>query len=171
MTRYTRAGLCLLLTLLASSELSSQQQTPSSSTTTDSRIWGQKPDGTYVPVPADTVGKLIVLPYARPDDLVMGTTAAITDTTSTAVIVAPGGLFRNYLTQCTATNAHATVGTFVKILDGSTIIYEAFAAPAGGGFVATFPAPLRGTAATAINAQAVTTGTNFIVSCSGFKGL
>ncbi len=120
---------------------------------------------------ADLVGKLITLPYANPENFVMGTTAAITDTTSTSTIASAGGSLRNYLTSCTVTNSHATVGTFVKILDGSTIIWEAYAAAAGGGASASFPTPLKGTAATAINCQPVTTGANVICSCSGYKGL
>lgn len=120
---------------------------------------------------ADLVGKLIVLPYANPENFVNGTTAAITDTTSTSVIASAGGSLRNYITSIIVTNSHATVGTFVKILDGASIIWEGYAAAAGGGFTSHFPTPLKGTAATAINAQAVTTGANFIVSCAGYKGL
>lgn len=118
----------------------------------------------------DLVGKQIVLPYANPENFVMGTTAAITDTTSTSVIASAGGSLRNYITACAATNSHATVDTFVKILDGATIIWEELAVH-GSGWNMTFPTPLRGTAATAVNAQMVTTGTNVIVSCTGYKGL
>lgn len=120
---------------------------------------------------ADLVGKLITLPYANPENFVMGTTAAITDTTSTSTIASAGGSLRNYVTQCTVSNSHATVGTFVKILDGSTIIWEVYAAAAGGGATASFPVPLKGTAATAVNCQPVTTGANVICSCSGYKGI
>lgn len=115
-------------------------------------------------------GQVVFFPYQNPANAVNGTTAAITDTTSTSVIASAGAGVRNYITQCMVTNSHATVGTFVKILDGASIIAEGYAAALGGGFVAPFPYPLRGTAATAVNAQAVTTGANFIVSCSGFKG-
>lgn len=128
-------------------------------------------NGQGVSPASDLVGKLIVMPYANPENFTQGVTSAITDTTSTSVIASAGGSLRNYLTSCTATNSHATVDTFVKILDGSTIIYEAFALHLGGGFTVSFPTPLKGTAATAINAQMVTTGTNVIVSCSGYKGL
>jgi hypothetical protein len=119
----------------------------------------------------DLVGKLLVLPYANPENFLNGTTAAITDTTSTAVIAAQSGSNRIYVTSIIVTNSHASVGTFVKILDGSTIIWEGYAAPAGGGFAHSFTVPLRGTAATALNAQAVTTGANFIVSAAGYKGV
>lgn len=120
---------------------------------------------------ADLVGKLIVLPYANPENFVNGTTAAITDTTSTSTIAAQGAGIRTYVTQITVTNSHATVGTFVKILDGASIIHEGYAAAAGGGYTATFPTPLRGTANTAINTQPVTTGANVIASVSGYKGI
>lgn len=120
---------------------------------------------------ADLTGKLIVLPYANPENFLNGTTAAITDTTSTQVIAAQSTGIRIYVTSILVTNSHATVGTFVKILDGASIIYEGFAAAVGGGFSVSLPVPLRGTAATALNAQCVTTGSNVIVSCAGYKGV
>jgi hypothetical protein len=119
----------------------------------------------------DLTGKQIVMPYANPENFVNGTTAAITDTTSTSVIATAGASTRNYITSLTVTNSHATVGTFVKILDGASIIWEGYAAPSGGGFALSFPTPLRGSANTAVNAQAVTTGANFIVSAAGYKGV
>ncbi len=120
----------------------------------------------------DLVGKLIVLPFANPENFVNGTTAAITDTTTTSIIASAGGSLRNYITDLTVTNSHATVGTFVKITDGaSTILWEGYAAAAGGGFAKSFSVPLRGTAATAVNAICVTTGANVIVSAGGYKGV
>jgi len=120
----------------------------------------------------DLVGKLIVLPFANPENFVNGTTAAITDTTTTSIIASAGGSLRNYITDLTVTNSHATVGTFVKITDGaSTILWEGYAAAAGGGFAKSFSVPLRGTAATAVNAICVTTGANVIVSAGGYKGI
>lgn len=120
---------------------------------------------------ADLVGKLITLPYANPENFTMGTTAAITDTTSTSTIAAQGAGIRTYITQITVSNSHATVGTFVKILDGATIVWEAYCAAAGGGATATFPVPLRCTANTAVNTQPVTTGANVIATVSGYKGV
>jgi len=120
---------------------------------------------------ADLVGKLIVLPYANPENFVNGTTAAITDTTSTSTIASAGGSLRNYITSACITNSHATVGTFVKLLEGSNIIWEVYAAPAGGGACQTFAVPLRGAAATAINCQPVTTGANVICTAAGYKGI
>lgn len=124
-----------------------------------------------VQLTADLVGKLIVLPFANPENFTQGVTAAITDTTSTSTIASAGGSLRNYVTKWSCTNSSATVGTFVKLLDGATIIDELYAGVNGGGFVATYPTPLKGTAATAMNSQAVTTGANFICSASGYKGV
>ena len=118
----------------------------------------------------DLVGKLITLPYANPENFVSGTTAAITDTTRTALIASQGGSLRTYITQLTVTNSHATVGTMVKLEDNTTTIYQAYAPP-GGGFVITFPVPLKGTAATAWNISPVTTGASIIANASGYKGL
>lgn len=123
---------------------------------------------------ADLVGKLIVLPYANPENFVSGVTSAMTGTTSTSLIAAPAGSLRNYVTHIIGTNSHATVGTFILIQDGSggTTIYEGYAAAVGGGFSISFPTPLRQpTTATALYCQNVTTGANTIVSASGYKGL
>lgn len=118
----------------------------------------------------DLVGKLITLPYANPENMVSGATAAITDTTRTSVIAAGGAGVRTYVTQILVTNSHATVGTFVLIEDGTTTLYVGYAAPLGGGFSVALPVPLRGTANTAINVSCVTTGANVRASISGYRG-
>jgi hypothetical protein len=120
---------------------------------------------------ADLSGKLIVNPYAIPENSLAGATAAITGTSDTAVIAAQGPSVRIYVTQLLVTNAHATVGTVVEIKDGSTVIHRGFAAPGGGGFSLTFPKPLRLTANAPLNAANLTTGANTYVSASGFKAL
>lgn len=123
---------------------------------------------------ADKVGKLIVLPYANPENLTSGVTAAMTGTTSTSLLAAPAGSLRNYLTHLMCTNSHATVGTFVIVQDGSggTTIYEGYAAAVGGGFSMTLPVPLKQpTTATALFVQDVTTGANVICAGSGYQGL
>lgn len=123
----------------------------------------------------DLVGKLIVLPYANPENFVSGAiTSAMTGTTSTSLIGAPAGSLRNYITQITVSNSHATVGTDVIIQDGSggTTLYVIPAAPAYGGATVTFPVPLRQpTTATAIYCANVTTGSSIKVSASGYKGV
>lgn len=123
---------------------------------------------------ADLVGKLIVLPYANPENFVSGAiTSAMTSTTSTSLIAAPAAGLRNYVTNCVVSNSHATVGTDVILQDGSggTTLYTLPAAPAYGGTAVTFPTPLRQpTTATALYAADVTTGASVKISCSGYKG-
>lgn len=122
----------------------------------------------------DLAGKLLVLPYANPENFVSGAiTSAMTGTTSTSLVAAPGSGLRNYITQITVSNAHATVGTDVVIQDGSggTTLYTIPAAAVYGGAVITFPTPLRQpTTNTALYAQNVTTGASTKVSASGYKG-
>lgn len=124
---------------------------------------------------ADLVGKLIVLPYANPENFVSGAiTSAMTGTTSTSLIVAPAAGLRNYITQITVSNSHATVGTDLIIQDGSggTTLYTIPAAAVYGGAAITFPTPLRQpTTATAIYCANVTTGSSIKVSASGYKGV
>lgn len=122
----------------------------------------------------DLVGKLIVLPYANPENFVSGAiTSAMTGTTSTSLIAAPASGLRNYITQITVSCAHATQGTDIIIQDGSggTTLYTIPAAALYGGACVTFPAPLRQpTTATAIFCANVTTGSSTKVSASGYKG-
>jgi hypothetical protein len=130
--------------------------------------------GRMVQLVADLVGKLIVLPYSNPENFVSGAiTSAMTGTTSTSLIAAPASGLRNYITQITVSNAHATVGTDVIIQDGSggTTLYTIPAAAVYGGAVVTFPTPLKQpTTATAIYCANVTTGASTKVSASGYKG-
>ncbi len=128
----------------------------------------------------DLVGKLIVLPYANPENFVSGAiTSAMTGTTSTSLVGAPASGLRNYITQITVSNASTTVPTDILIQDGSggTTLYV-IPAPAGigtgtgaAGATLTFPTPLRQpTTATAIFVANVTTGSSTKVSASGYKG-
>jgi hypothetical protein len=123
----------------------------------------------------DLVGKLIVLPYANPENFVSGAiTSAMTGTTSTSLIAAPASGLRNYITQITVSNSHATVGTDIVIQDGSggTTLYVIPAGVTYGGATLTFPTPLRQpTTATAIYCANVTTGSSTKVSASGYKGV
>lgn len=101
---------------------------------------------------------------------VSGTTGAtpLTDTTSTALIAAQGSGIKTILRSVVITNGHASVDTLVQILDGSTVKFVVFAKAAGGG--ASVPVYLVGTANTAWNAKAVTTGSSISVSISGYLG-
>lgn len=125
---------------------------------------------------ADLVGKLIVMPYANPENNLDGTiTSAMTGTTSTVFsgMGAQGGSLRVYVTACTLSNAHATVGTDVVLQDGSggTTLWTLPAAPAYGGSHAVFPNALKTTANNALYAANVTTGASTKISCTGYKGL
>lgn len=125
---------------------------------------------------ADLVGKLIVMPYANPENNLDGTiTTAMTGTTSTVFsgMGAQGGSVRVYVTACTVSNAHATVGTDVVLQDGSggTTLWTLPAAPAYGGAHTVFPNPLKTTGNNALYAANVTTGASTKISCTGFKGI
>lgn len=121
----------------------------------------------------DLAHKQIVLPYANPENFVSGTTAAMTGTTSTSLVAAPASGLRNYITNITCVNSHASVGTFVTVQDGSggTALYTLAAAAVFGGATISFPTPLRQpTTATALYVADVTTGANVICSATGYKG-
>ncbi len=97
---------------------------------------------------------------------------AMTGTTSTSLVAAPGASLRNYITNITVSNSHATVGTDIEIQDGSggTVLYVIPASAVFGGASVSFPIPLRQpTTNTALFAKNVTTGSNTKVSASGFK--
>lgn len=117
----------------------------------------------------------IVQPYEDLTNSVSGAiTTAMTGTTSTSLVAAPGAGLRNYITQITVSNSHATVGTDVIIQDGSggTTLYTIPAAALYGGAAITFPHPLRQTTAnTALFCANVTTGASTKVSASGFKAV
>jgi hypothetical protein len=137
--------------------------------------------GRMVPLVADLASKLIVLPYANPENFVSGTiTSAMTGTTTTSLLAAPAAGLRNYITQITVSNGSTTVPTDILIQDGSggTTLYV-IPAPAGvgtgtgaAGASITFPTPLRQpTTGTAIFVANVTTSSSTKVSASGYKGI
>lgn len=100
-------------------------------------------------------------------------TSAMTGTTSTSLVAAPGASLRNYITTIIVSNAHATVGTDVVIQDGSggTTLLTIPAAAVYGGAVITLPTPLRQpTTNTALYCANVTTGASTKVSAVGYKG-
>jgi hypothetical protein len=120
----------------------------------------------------DVTGSIVTRPYALPDVMVSGTTSAMTGTTSTSLVAAPGAGLRNYITYLTCVNSHATVGTFVTVQDGSggTALMTLAAAAVFGGHSATLPVPLKQpTANTALFVADVTTGANVICSAVGYK--
>ena len=123
-------------------------------------------DGVSSPVAS---GNGLPIAYAAAADFLSGTTAAITDTTRTPIIAAQAAGVKIYVTTVVVTNS-GSVGTFVKIEDGTTTLFQAYADAYGGGFVVHFPVPLVTTAATALNASCVTTGANVVANAVGYKG-
>lgn len=122
----------------------------------------------------DLVGKQIILPYSNPENFVSGAiTTAMTGTTSTSLVAAPGAGLRNYITTIIISNSHATAGTDVIIQDGSggTTLLTIPAAAVYGGAVINLPVPLRQpTTNTALFCANVTTGASTKVSAVGYKG-
>ena len=120
---------------------------------------------------ATLIGALVTKPYAIPEADWQYAAAAggIINTTDVVLRAAAAAGIRNYVTSIDIRNAHATVATEVVIKDGATVIWRqllpaAMAAPVE----ITFPTPLRGTAATAINVACITTGAQVYVNAQGF---
>lgn len=126
--------------------------------------------GDYAFKQVDDLSKEVVMPYAPPINQVQGTTAAMTGTADTSVIAAPGASIRNYVTNLTITNSHATVGTVVNIKDGTTVIDQIYV-PALKTESVRYLTPLKLTANAILNAANVTTGSNVFVTATGFKAL
>lgn len=101
-------------------------------------------------------------------------TSAMTGTTSTQLLAAPGGGKFNYITSLSCVNSHATVGTNVIIQDGSggTTILNLAAGSAFGGTARTFPYPglKQPTINTALYAADVTTGASVTCDAEGYTG-
>lgn len=116
----------------------------------------------------DLYGKQIFLQDSIPEKWTDGLTAAITGTSDTAVIAAPGASLYLNLRWLLVTNSHATVGTVVEWKSNTTIRGRGYAAPAGGGFAVVFKTPLRLAVNVAFNVANVTTGSNTYASAGGF---
>lgn len=117
----------------------------------------------------DVQGRAVVT-FAIAGTTISGVSAALTTTADTQVIAAAGAGVRNYITHFVVFNSHASVATQVNIKDGATTIYSVYVTAAGGQVSITLPVPIRTTANTALNAACVTTGSNVIVSASGYTG-
>lgn len=105
-------------------------------------------------------------------NILNGATAAdMTTTANTSVIAAPGSGVRIYVTDLLVTNGHATQGTRVDLLDGTTMIWTGFAGPGGGGFGKELRTPLKLTTNTALQAACGTAGAQVRVSASAYKAV
>ena len=120
---------------------------------------------------ATLIGALVNKPFSIPegDWQYGGAAGGITGTTDVVVKAAAAAGIRNYVTSIDLRNAHASVATEVVIKDGATVIWRqmlpaAMATPVD----ITFPTPLRGTAATALNFACITTGAQVYVNAQGY---
>lgn len=118
----------------------------------------------------DLSGKLLVMPYSVPDVSLNGNPAAITTGTAVSVIPTQGAGIRIYVTDVTAVNSHATIGTTVTLLDGNTSspIWQGYAVAAGGGVAKSFTKPPRTTASNPLYASIGSSGANVILSVQGY---
>lgn len=123
-----------------------------------------------------TAGQLVIKDYSTSENdwqASSGVTALAT-TTSTALKAAGAANIRNYVTAVQLYNTSATVSTTVSILDGASVIWTGYlpATTAALPVVAvnfSFPTPLRGTAATAMNIQLGTTAAAVYYNAQGYQ--
>ncbi len=113
-----------------------------------------------------TSGQLITKPFASPD-LDFNANVTVTTNTQTAIRAAQGASVRQNVTGITYQNTNATATT-LTIQDGSTTLIT-FSVPASMSEPKqlTFLTPLRGTANTALNYTAGTTGANILLNVTG----
>jgi len=119
--------------------------------------------GTYSPS-----GQLVTKENA-PGDLDFYVNATVTTNAQTALRAAQASPIRQNVTGLTFQNTNATATT-LTIQDGSTTLVT-FSVPASMTLPVqlNFPTPLRGTAATALNYTAGTTGANILLNVIGFN--
>lgn len=113
-------------------------------------------------------GQLITKENA-PGDLDFFANATVTTSTQTAIRAAQGAGVRQNVTSVTYQNTNATATT-LTIQDGATTLVT-FSVPASMNEPRqlVFPTPLRGTANTALNYTAGTTGANVLLNVTGFN--
>jgi hypothetical protein len=127
--------------------------------------------GDVVFATADLLGRQVVVPHSPSADRISGCSAAITDTTATNVVATDSGAgLKWYITDIIVTNSHATVGTLVDIEDSAaSVLWQGYAAPAGGGFTCHLVTPVATGANTHIHAKNTTTGSNTYICVSAYK--
>lgn len=109
--------------------------------------------------------------YQQVGQEIVGFAEGINTDVAADVIAAQGAGYYTYITSVLVINYHATVGTLIRIIDGTTaIMYKGYAAPVGGGFTISFPTPIRTSVAnTKVQILCGTTGANIVCSFAGFK--
>lgn len=124
--------------------------------------------GDAVRLTFSTSGQAVIKPFAVRDlDFFVNTT--ISTNTQTAIRAAQAAGIRQNITAITYQNTNATATT-VTIQDASaTLIQFSAAASMANPITLTFPTPLFGTAATALNYTAGTTGASVLLNVTGFN--
>lgn len=123
----------------------------------------------YSQITVDAEGKLIL---ANQGDSALTWQAVANPTTAAtnvALKAAAAAGIRNYVTDLTFNNGSAAAAEFI-VQDGATTIFR-ITVPATSSIHKMWQTPLRGTAATAMNVQIVTTATGCYVSGSGYTGI
>ena len=96
-------------------------------------------------------------------------TGSLTTTTAVAAKAAAAAGVRNYMTGLQIVNNAATATT-VTVLDGSTVIWSgALPATIGASLIVTFPTPLKGSAATAMNLN-LSVASTVVANVQGYTG-
>ena len=116
------------------------------------------------------VGAQIVKPFSIPelDWSFAGPIAGLTTAADTAAKAAAGASVRNYVTALQVQNTSATASE-LQIKDGAATVLWRCLLPANSSFLdITFPSPLKGTANTALNIQAVTAGSVVVANLQGY---
>lgn len=115
----------------------------------------------------------VVKPYAASADdwTYAAASGGIINATDVVVKAAAAVGIRNYVTALSFVNASATVATEVVVKNGAVVMWRGFI---GAGTLlnsavgVTFPTPLRGSAATAINVAAITIGAQVYCNVQGY---
>ncbi|MBT9134290.1 MAG: hypothetical protein DDT38_01021 [Firmicutes bacterium] len=117
------------------------------------------------------VGVRIDKPFSIPeaDWQFAGPAGGIINNTAVAARAAQAAGIRNYVTGIDVRNASGTVATEFVVLDGATVIWRGHLAINSAPIDVCFNTPLRGSAATALNVQALTTGAQVYCNLRGYS--
>jgi hypothetical protein len=96
---------------------------------------------------------------------------AITTGASTPVKASAGSDLRYYITGIEIFNNHATVATVMNILDNATAVWAANLPAVSGQVVVELTTPIKCSINTALNIQAITTGSNIYWNLRGYIGV
>lgn len=117
------------------------------------------------------LGKQVVVPWSLPSSLwsYPAPSGGVTDTNDRAIQSAAGAGIRSYCASLSITNAHASTGTEVLIVDGygGATLWRGYAPPSTT-LQCIFPSPLRGSANTPLLYFCVTSGAHVYLNAQGF---